>query len=619
MILHRIEGFFTTGVALPAPIGTPSRYTVTHRSNALGGAVKARRRSFMAQPFKHPQTGRYYIRRKVPAELRQALGHEYKKSLGTSDPAEAKARFAEQWSKSEAAFAMAIAQAAGHDVMKPGDAEQLAARWFRAEQERLWRTGAFTSMLAEEGAVATNDGVDHPLYTTLRMAAAQDPDTDWASTVHAEIERTLRQHSLPMPVKDSVAYSRLVAAFGDHVERLSQWALDCYEGKANTITAAVAPVAPIHAELQANAASAGKGRTLRDLFDAYAEDKTLTDGNTRATKRSIDAYRAIVEGFIELQGNLRADQISRGIVAEYRAALAKMPTRGSGIRSLTAPQLIEKAEREGLPRASEATIRNRLLAVSAVLSLGLRLGWLKENPIIASGAARAAKKAAARRQASQSKRNDYSPEELRAIFASPIYSQAGWAPKKADFGRAWYWLPLLLYYTGARREELAQLAASEVRRDDAVGWYLDILATADDDDGARGVKTAGSRRLIPLHPDLIGRGFIDYVRSVPGVGQLFPKLRPDPAGYFGANFGKQWAKYLKRVAKLDSPARPSHGFRHTFKTLCREAGIPEDVHDAITGHVGGSAVARGYGAMPLSRMAEEIKRFPLAPLSRSTR
>jgi integrase len=593
---------------------------VTHRSFPSRSASSARRRSFMAQPFRHQVTGRYYIRRKVPAELRPALGHEFKRSLKTRDPVEAKARFAEQWSLSEVAFAQARAQAAGQDVLQPGDAEQLAARWFRAEQDRLWRTGAFVDMLAEERTLVTHDGQEHPVYTTLRDHTEHEPDAgvDWTSTVHANIERTMRQHSLPMPAMGTVAYSRLFAAFGDHIERLSQWALNCHEGKPDTHGATAAPVTLIHAELRASARAPAqltpRARTLRALFDAYAEDKTLTDGDTRATRRSVSAYRAIVEGFIELQGELTASEVTRAVVAEYRAAVAKLPTRGDGIRSLTAPQLIEKAEREGLPRAAEATIRNRLRAVSAVLSYGVRLGWLQENPVIASGAGRAAAKAATRRQASQAKRNHYSPDELRTIFASPIYSHAGWTPPKADFGKAWHWMPLLLYYTGARREELAQLAVSDVRRDDVAGWHLDILVTSDDEGGARGVKTTGSRRLIPLHPDLIARGFIDYVRSVPAKGQVFPQLRPSPAGYFGSNFGKRWAIYLQQVVRLTSPARPSHGFRHTFKTLCRAAGIPEDVHDAITGHVGGSAVARGYEAMPLTRMAEEIKRFPAAPL-----
>src|SRR4051812_19705401 len=76
----------------------------------------------------------------------------------------------------------------------------------------------------------------------------------------------------------------------------------------------------------------------------------------------------------------------------------------------------------------------------------------------------------------------------------------------------------------------------------------------------------------------------DYRDSVPPDGQLFPLLKASPTGYYGANFGKRWAEYLRVTVGLKTTASPSHGFRHTFKTLCREFGIPEDVQDAITGH-----------------------------------
>jgi integrase len=122
----------------------------------------------------------------------------------------------------------------------------------------------------------------------------------------------------------------------------------------------------------------------------------------------------------------------------------------------------------------------------------------------------------------------------------------------------------------------------------------------------------GSRRLVPIHPDLIKLGFIGYVELQKGR-QLFPLLKADPAGYFGTNFGKRWASYLRETVGLISPAKPSHGFRHTFKTLSREVGIAEDVHDAITGHAGIGSVARDYGVMPLSRMASEIAKYPSAP------
>jgi len=47
----------------------------------------------MSSPWKDPRSGIYYIRRGVPANLKEQLGSVYKRSLETRDPTEAKLRF----------------------------------------------------------------------------------------------------------------------------------------------------------------------------------------------------------------------------------------------------------------------------------------------------------------------------------------------------------------------------------------------------------------------------------------------------------------------------------------------------------------------------------------------
>jgi DNA invertase Pin-like site-specific DNA recombinase len=78
---------------------------VTHRKTTIGSAVP-RRRSFMAQPVKHPDSGIYYLRRRVPEDLRPTFGEFFKRSLKTRDPGEAKRLHSLQWANSEAAFAV---------------------------------------------------------------------------------------------------------------------------------------------------------------------------------------------------------------------------------------------------------------------------------------------------------------------------------------------------------------------------------------------------------------------------------------------------------------------------------------------------------------------------------
>ncbi len=569
----------------------------------------------MADPFKHPTSGIYYLRRKVPAELKDALGFEFKRSLKTRDLAAAKSAFARAWEESEEVFALARANAAGAEPLSISDAQQIAARWFREQQRVMEQDNSFTRMLAEGPAWAheTADGYTdwHQTYETLKEGAERDDEIDtgenWSKIVDPHIRRTLRALGQPMP-GPGAGLSRLRSSFAEHLHKLSAWALLRHEGTYVPPGQDVAPLAPIQAE--AAPARRATPRKLRDLFSSYATQKNLDDGDTRSTRRTLEAYRSVVERFIEVVGADALDSVDRDAVARFRVALAQMPAKGKGIRGLTVPQLIARAHAENLPRLSELTIRNQLKGLSTVLSHGVRMQWLTENPVIASGVGRASVRAATRKSATTRRRKDYTKDELRMIFSGPAFTSPEWRLPRADFGKAWHWMPLLLLYTGARREELAQLLASDVRQSDEGIWHLDILATSDSEDGDRGVKTEASRRLIPLHSDLIARGLVAYKESLPQNGQLFPMLRPNSTGYFGANFGKQWGIYLRDTVRLQSPVSPMHGFRHTFKTLCRSAGIAEEVHDAITGHVGTGAVARDYGSMPLSRMAMELEKIP---------
>ncbi len=617
LILNESRAFLFVVSPFAAWIGTPSRYTVAILNPRIRAAKTTRRRLLMAQPVKAPN-GVYYIRRKVPRALISALGHEYKRSLDTRDAGEAKRLFAIEWVKSEAAFAHARAQADGELKLNQRDVQILAERWFESELVKIESSGNFSAWLATGGTVV-HDLPDRyeelTPYVSLREAIDSDPDLAAATNVEDLVRAALRAENIPMPPEGSAEHRALLDGFAEKSLELSDKAFERYRGKWDIVNLPLKSE-PLSFEAKRLAPAISKG--LLAVFEEYAQDRLLTDGDTRAVNHSLAGTRAQIEEFIELCGNLPVTQITRNIVTTYRAEIAQLPSKGEGIRKLSAKQRQQKAKDENLPLIEAPTIKNKVRAISAVLSFALRMNYIQENPIIASGISRATAKAAAKKTG-KAARNFYAHEELDQIFSSPAFTDASWKPPRAKFGMAWYWIPLLMYYTGARREEIAQLAIKDVRSDvPDGGHYLSILNNEGEEDGNRGVKNESSRRSIPLHEDLIRRGFLIYVGAQPKDGQLFPELKPNPNGYYGANFGKRWAEYLRKQVGLQSTADPAHGFRHTFKTLCREVGIAEDVSDAITGHSGGSRVARGYGEMPLSRMAEELKKFPTLQFGTNT-
>lgn len=95
-------------------------------------------------------------------------------------------------------------------------------------------------------------------------------------------------------------------------------------------------------------------------------------------------------------------------------------------------------------------------------------------------------------------------------------------------------------YTGCRLEELGQLTLSDIKTEGEIG-YLDINTL---DDG-KPLKTKGSRRKIPLHPELIRLGLNAHLERLRRKGgtRLYPELERAPRGEPMAARSKWWGRY----------------------------------------------------------------------------
>jgi integrase len=134
---------------------------------------------------------------------------------------------------------------------------------------------------------------------------------------------------------------------------------------------------------------------------------------------------------------------------------------------------------------------------------------------------------------------------------------------------------------------------------ECAAWVMRITNEAENQE----VKTQASVRRFPIHAELIRRGFIEYAKAQRGNARLFDKLKKNQYGDESALFGAWFSEYLRKVCGVIDKRMVFHSFRHGFKDLCRAAGLPEEIHDALTGH-SSSKVARRYGGLT----------YPLAPL-----
>lgn len=554
----------------------------------------------MTRPTKDSR-GVYEYKTRYPKDLAHLFKPHarWKRSFGTRDPAEAAKRFPAVDQECKQHFALLRAVHLDGFKLDARDAQQLAARWFRETLAALEESSDYGIYLVRSVEAiedqATGQAMDVPSWGTVQSLV--DEESDVTSWVAPFIRSTLEAHQYPEVVEGTDLHDVLVDAFWPVFCDLSALCLArMTKGGRYVPPPPVAPHAPLSFEAKPGALM------LSQVFEKWAEDKLLTDAKAGKT---VDEFGAVVRRFQELYGDMEVCSITRSLVGDFRVALGKLPTKGQGIRGLSAPQAIARAEAEGLPTAGLLTIRKQLAAVSAVLNFAVqRLGAMDEEPVAASGILKALAKAAARQETRTREDKVFSRTELQRMFDSPLF-KGGWKPAKADFGQALYWLPLLMAYTGARREELAQLLVVDVGRcADSGIWYVSLRP-----DGDKSVKSASSRRRIPLHVDLIELGFVRYVESLPEGGRVFPRLVEHASNGLGHGVGLAWGRYLRKTLGMTFEADPCHGFRHTFKTLCREAHIETAVQDWITGHAT-PGVGASYGTTPLTRMAEELKKFP---------
>lgn len=169
------------------------------------------------------------------------------------------------------------------------------------------------------------------------------------------------------------------------------------------------------------------------------------------------------------------------------------------------------------------------------------------------------------------------------------------------------WLPWLMAVSGARVGEVAQLWGSRIVLVEGIA----AMKIAPAEDGGT-LKNAGSERVVPLHPAVLERGFLEFVRQR-GDGPLFyrhlKKASPSgaPRRHASKGIANHLAAWIRENGFTDTRKAPSHALRHWFKTACQRAKVLDSVADAIQGHKGSRGDADAYRHGGLHVMSEAIR------------
>ncbi|MBA3526390.1 MAG: tyrosine-type recombinase/integrase [Sphingomonas sp.] len=211
-------------------------------------------------------------------------------------------------------------------------------------------------------------------------------------------------------------------------------------------------------------------------------------------------------------------------------------------------------------------------------------------------------------------RDAYTVEQAIEIFSLPPWTGCAGThdrlvPGSEVFHDSLYFVLLIVWYTGMRREEVCKLLVTDVQCD-AGYWYISIRNS-----NAGRVKNANSVRLIALAEELIRLGFVQYVDAIRAAGHdaVFPELVAERDGTKkGDVFYRIWWIYIAPLLTGLKRGQALHAARHSFDTELKELEVfPEHREDAL-GHAGNHGEGRRYSkAARLKKLKKLVDQVPI--------
>ena len=559
-----------------------------------------------------------YVRVRIPPDVQHAFGgrEEIWRSLGTSDEKAAKRLGRQKLAELEADWQRIRIHAPAPEIVPPRDltdhdisrhAAALYESELRLDERRRENlpTDADLERLRQAHRVAPDPAVRLDLSLDLMVAQeAAGHDRIIRTRLLAELRRHLGSGENTLITwaanaalardnlkagQTSPMYRRLcqalMRAWIEAIERTLERDQGVFTGQpADPIVIATsAPIEP-------SPAPALPGEDILALYDEYRER------NPNDVKPDTLAYgRTSVRLFVEsMPKGTGVRGINKAAVRGWLALMRQYPVKAGDFlpfRGLDIRQVIEANKIHGKPVIITRTINKAVTSLSSFCVWLDKQGHIDGNP---------AKGFHEKEGKTGRKIRSYTDAELKLFFASPIFT--GYRSDARDYEPGtmrcddWrFWLPYMALYSGARLGELAQLLIADVRQESGV-WCLNITEDEDDD---KSLKTAGSHRLIPIHPELIRLGFLDYHtrQLAAGSERLFPEIERDTRGFYSGR-PSRWFRSYSAAIGLKAPDHTTnfHSFRHTVVDALRTKYLDHEFGFLLGHSSQATKITRGYGS-----------------------
>jgi len=552
----------------------------------------------MITPWKHPQTGIYYLYKELPPHLRAEMGRrQVRRSLKTRDPAEAKRRFVMAHAELEQEMAAAEARVAAQkksDEISPERARTIIDEFIRTRHSTgrwaRWPTLGLVWWLEE--AVRYVLRVDLPLAAPpqddspeelVKLRGQPLPGDGWLAVVQQTPPSKWLEASATVldEVRDQDPPVAQIPA--NHLMIMQAWNVRVREDNDR-----------LRSDIDSPRRMATKPRLRPDL--RFRELLALWREEKKPRPQSCSEVERATEDLIDYLGDVPVETLTSDMLMDYRDEARKLPaSMPRQDRALPFNERLSRHERSGTPRVSATTLKKRIGSIQALLGFAHQQRWISQNAgvgIRITGFSRAARG-----------RRSFMPGELAQLFSSDLFLRPDLLLRRrtAVSDVTLYWLFFLGLTSGARLEEVGQARVADVKIDGDI-TYIDIddVMTPTDDANLpdKSIKTQGSRRIIPIHDHVMALGFDRYVRALERAGSelLFPDLKPNAFGKLTKEASRRLNRHINAVVSADERL-VFHSLRHRFKDEGRGADVQERVLDQLCGHVPATVGGRyGEGA-----------------------
>jgi integrase len=520
----------------------------------------------MATPWRHPSSGIYWLRRRIPSDLVALAGkREEKISLRTRDPAEAKAAYVQAAAEVETRWAnlrqgvqtlshkqtVALAGEYYRMIVASGEDNPPPAEYLRGERLRDTLVSAFDTLAVQALDETPPEGV-RPVER-LRQGAVHHRRT--------EIQRFLLDKGIRVSPESLGQIAEVVTAgAGQARDQLIRYGQGDYRPD---------PAADRFPKLELARKKAKPADTDKaaDFYDLKAIYEKLANErkHSMATRKK---WSAIIAEVALVHADIRT--ITDDWCIEWKDGLL---ARGLTARSVQYGYLA------ALRSTCAWAVTNRRIAENPVDGISVKVGKAKkERP------------------------KGYTDNEAAWVLGltrKPIEGRLSAENKSAR-----RWVPWICAYTGARVGEISQLRREDVQQKDGI-WLFWITPEA-------GTVKDNNSRHVAVHPDLIEQGFLAFVeKSKPGP-LFFSESRRrggSPKNPTSKKVGERIAAWIRAEGFTDKRVAPNHAWRHRFKTLARRHQIDAGTRDYMQGHVSQND-AEEYGEFEPAVLLTEISKLP---------